>query len=174
MNAKLQYWYNQLEHDRIKLLAELSEVGKEKLDCQSDAKHWSINQILIHLLTAEQLTLRYLKNKSLGIDELTNAGPMESVKMLLLKISQRIPFMKYKAPKVVIANTPDIMPLSDLTTSWILSRLNLKKFLETVEDKNLRKLIYKHPVAGRFDVVQCLTFLREHFHHHLPQIKRQL
>lgn len=174
MNINLQYWFDQLEDDRIKLLNKLSKLPVEKLDNKPDSGHWSINQILIHLLTSEQLTLTYLKKKSLGIDQLANAGPIESVKMTLLKISQRLPMIKYKAPNVLVENTPNVVPLPELMDRWNLSRLDLKNFLEAIEDKNLHKLIYKHPIAGRFDVVQCLTFLREHLRHHLPQIKRLL
>lgn len=174
MNIKLEYWFDQLEDDRIKLLNKLSKLPVEKLDNKSDSRHWSINQILVHLLTSEQLTLTYLKKKSLGIDQLANARPIESVKMTLLKISQRLPMIKFKAPNVLVENTPNVVPLPELIDRWNLSRLDLKNFLETIEDKNLHKLIYKHPIAGRFDVVQCLTFLREHLRHHLPQINRLL
>jgi hypothetical protein len=174
LNIKLQYRFDELEHDRIKLLDKLSKLPEEKLERKSSPEHWSINQILIHLLTAEQLTLTYLRKKSLGIDQLANAGPIESLKMTLLKISQRLPLLKYKAPNVVVQNTPDVVPLPELMDRWNLSRADLGNFLETIEDKNIHKLIYRHPIAGRFDVVQCLAFLREHVHHHLPQIKRLL
>ena len=94
--------------------------------------------------------------------------------MEILKWSQRLPFLKYNAPKHVVANTPEALPLEELERRWNTERLELSAFLGTVKDKDLRKLIYKHPVAGRFDVVQCLVFMREHYHHHLPQIKRLL
>jgi hypothetical protein len=174
VNKKLQYRFDQLECDRSKLLDKLSKLPGEKLMYKSDSGHWSIDQILIHLLTSEQLTLTYLKKKSLGAEQLGNSGPIEALKLTLLAISQRLPLIKYKAPKVVVQNTPDVVTLSELIDRWNLSRRDLKNFLETVQDRNLHKLIFKHPVAGRFDVVQCLTFMREHFHHHLPQINRLL
>jgi len=174
MNSKLQFPFDELERDRKTLFQKLSNISSEKLNSNPIAEKWSINQILIHLLTSEQLTLTYLKKKSLGIDQLANSGPIESVKMALLKISQRLPLIKYKAPKVLVENTPSPIPLPELIARWNLSRQELKNFLETIHDRNLHKLIYKHPIAGRFDVVQSLTFLREHFHHHLPQIERLL
>lgn len=173
MNTTLQNQIEKLELDRIKLLDTLRKAPEEKFDVKADAAHWSINQILIHLLTSEQLTLNYLKKKSLGIDQLGESGPIESLEMIVLKISQRIP-LKYKAPKVLAENTPNSIPFQDLVEQWNSSRKELRNFLDSIEEKHLHKLIYKHPVAGRFDVVQCLTFLREHFHHHLPQIKRLL
>ncbi|HEY5919711.1 MAG TPA: hypothetical protein VIU13_19965, partial [Chryseolinea sp.] len=64
--------------------------------------------------------------------------------------------------------------LEELERRWTLIRMELRQFLDTIEATNMRKLIYKHPVAGRFNVIQCLMFMREHYHHHLPQIKRLL
>lgn len=126
----------------------------------------------MHMLTSEQLTLDYLKKKSQGMEELADSGPVESLKMSLLRISQRLTFLKYKAPKALVANTPEAIALHDLKILWAQSRISLGKFLENIQDKDLHKLVYKHPVAGRFDIVQCLIFLNEHFLHHRPQIKR--
>jgi hypothetical protein len=113
-----------------------------------------------------------MKKKSLGIDRLNNAGLWELFKLRGLQLSQRLPLLKYRAPRHLVENTPDTLPLEELTVQWNFSRNELKHFLDALQEKDIHKLIYKHPVAGRFDVVQCLIFMREHFHHHLPQIKR--
>ena len=97
-------------------------------------------------------------------------GELEII--FLLKISQRVP-LKYKAPKAVVQHTPEPLSLSELKEQWNSLRNDLRDFLEKIEDKNIRKKIYRHPV-GRFNVVQAVTFFREHFQHHLPQIKRLL
>ncbi|MDH4090605.1 MAG: DinB family protein [Cyclobacteriaceae bacterium] len=173
MNTKLQYRFDQLEEDRIRLLDALSKYPETRFDYKSEPTRWSINQILIHLLTSEQLTLAYLKKKSLGINQLRNSGPIESVKITLLTIFQRMPF-KFKAPTLVAQHTPNPVPLRDLAERWSLSRIELKQFLESIHANNVHKLIFKHPVAGRFDAVQCLIFMREHFRHHVPQINRLL
>ncbi|MBA4055356.1 MAG: hypothetical protein C0490_11640 [Marivirga sp.] len=172
VNVKLLLLYGHLEHERNELLNRLAILPPERLNHKTAATKWSISQILMHLMTSEQLTLGYLKKKSLGLDQLANSGAIESLKMVILQISQRLPLLKYKAPKYLVTNTPDAIALQDLKTRWESSRTELKIFLENIQDKDLHKLIYKHPVAGRFDVVQCLTFLNEHFLHHLPQIKR--
>ena len=174
MNSILENHFTQLEEDRISLLASLAVVPEKTLSLSPAKGKWSINQILTHLLTSEQLTLAYLKKKSLGVDSLKNSGAWELLRMEILKWSQRLPFLKYNAPKHVVANTPEALPLGELERRWNSIRLELQAFLGTVKDKDLRKLIYKHPVAGRFDIVQCLIFMREHCRHHLPQIKRLL
>lgn len=172
MNIKLQLLYEQLERERNDLLNRLASLLPERLEHKASLTKWSVNEILIHLVTSEQLTLAYLKKKSLGWDQLANSGIRESLMMLALQTSQRLPLLKYKAPKGVISNTPDAIALPDLKLRWDISRTELKKFLESIQDKNLYKLVYKHPVAGRFDIFQCIKFMNEHFLHHLPQIKR--
>lgn len=151
----------------------LSKVSKDTLCLKPATNKWSVNEILTHLLTSEQLTLAYLRKKSLGVSGLKNSGLSERVRWIILKVSQRVP-LRYTAPKHVVANTPKALPLEDLNARWTETRRELGEFLNTVADENIKKLIYKHPVAGRFDVVQCLMFMREHCNHHLPQIKRLL
>jgi DinB superfamily len=174
MNIKLQLLYEKLERERNDLLNRLATLPPERLEHKAAPTQWSVNEILIHLLTSEQLTLAYLKKKSLGLDQLANSGVTESLMMLILQLSQRLPLLKYKAPKDLVAKTPEVIALNDLKIRWDSSRIELKNFLETIHDKNLYKLVYKHPVAGRFDIIQCLKFMSEHFLHHLPQIKRLL
>lgn len=93
--------------------------------------------------------------------------------MGILKLSQRFPF-KFKAPAYLVEHTPTSEPLTDLAQRWNAEREKLRKFLEEITDENLYKLVYKHPVAGRLNVLQALDFMIEHFHHHLPQINRLL
>ena len=172
LNTKLQRHFDQLEADRKELLDQLTGVPVEKYHARPDARKWSISQILTHIFVSERLSLAYMKKKSLGIETLENSGPIEAIKLYMLKISQRIP-LKYRAPKAVVQNTPEPLALSELKEQWNSLRNDLRDFLETIEDKNIHKKIYRHPV-GRFNVVQAVIFFREHFRHHLPQINRLL
>ncbi|MFZ6014156.1 MAG: DinB family protein [Bacteroidota bacterium] len=172
MNPELQSLFSRLEHERQKLMAEVSRVSAERYAMNTRGK-WSIGQILTHMLTVERLSLTYMKKKALGIDQLKNSGWLEWLKLAFLKVSQRLP-IKYSAPKVVVQHTPETLSPNDLEAQWSAFRQELKAFLESIEEKNLRKKIYKHATVGRFDVFQALAFLREHYHHHLPQIKRLL
>jgi len=154
-------------------MAELSNASGDTLSLKPSKDKWSVNEILTHLVTSEQLTIRYQKKKSLGVEQLRNSGLAEKIRYAVLEISQRLP-LKFKAPKHLVSNTPEALAFPQLLTSWNATRQALKEFLNSITDRNVNKLIYKHPVAGRFDVSQCLMFMREHYHHHLPQIKRLL
>jgi hypothetical protein len=61
-----------------------------------------------------------------------------------------------------------------LIEQWDASRGELKIVLEGIDDKYVRRVIYKHPIAGRLDAAQAAAFFYEHIYHHWPQIKRLL
>lgn len=173
MNTSVESVFQELEQQREALLSLVKNLPEEKYNTSAFPGKWSISQILTHVLTSEKLSLGYIKKKAQGIDAVKNSGLVETLRLWLLIISQRIP-LKYKAPKVMVENTPPAMPLPKLVEEWSIVRSELKQFLENMEDKHIRKVIYKHPVAGRLDVRQTMIFFREHIIHHTPQIKRQL
>lgn len=174
MNAVFQSIYNELERQRSTILDQVKNLPSERFNQVPAPGKWSVSQILTHIFIAEQLSMAYMKKKALGIDQLKNSGLSESIRLEVLKISQRIPAIRYKAPQAVVANTPPAYTLDELITRWTAQRGALRTFLDGIEDRNVKKLIYKHPVAGRFDARQALVFFREHIIHHWPQIKRLL
>lgn len=171
MHEKLQRIYGIAEQER-KSLFNLVKSNQYAVQKQENNK-WSINQILAHLIISEELSLAYMKKKSLGIDHAGDTGFWENIKIQLLIISQRLP-LKYKAPRVLGEDAPPHLTIEDVETKWDRSRQDLASFLESFQDNTLYKKIYKHPVAGRLNILQAITFFREHVSHHIPQIKRQL
>jgi hypothetical protein len=173
MNATLEGRFRRLEEDRLQLVQTLMRQPASVLDHRNRPEKWSIGEILMHLLTAERMTIEYMRKKSLGIQQLRNSGLLESVKTGLLILSQRLP-LRYRAPEGVRKQTPDVIPLAALSREWQVARQRLKEVLDNIDDHNLHKLIYRHPVVGLLDANQCLIFMRAHFLHHLPQITRLL
>jgi hypothetical protein len=171
LNIRLKRQFELLEKDTQDLLNKMNTLPDVKWNSSSDIGRWSIGQIFTHLLATEIISLNYMKKKSLGIENLENSGWIESIKILLLKVSQRLP-LKYKAPAHITSNTPHALPLNELNEQWQIAREDLKKFLEEIDERNIKKKIYKHPVVGYLDVVQAIIFTRAHFRHHLPQIKK--
>jgi hypothetical protein len=174
LNPYFQKIYDELEQQRIRLMLLVKDLPEEKFNHSPAPNKWSVAQILTHILTSEQLSLGYMRKKAQGIDQLSDSGLGEKFRFVVLKISQRIPPLKFKAPGVVLQHTPPAYPLPELDKQWAALRNELKMFLESIETKNVRKVIYKHPVADRFDAAQALGFFREHIIHHWPQIKRLL
>lgn len=110
----------------------------------------------------------------LGIHEAPNTGLIEELKMIMLIISQRLPFLKFKAPKVVAENTHVYQTAEQLKEAWDKGRSELKDVLARFQDDQLKRRVYKHPIAGMLNIQQALQFFWEHIHHHTPQVKNLL
>lgn len=172
MNTKLQQIFDSLETQRNQLFSSLNSLAVEKLN-QQPTNGWSINQVIAHLITAERLSIMYLHKKIQAINEVENTGLVEELKMIVLILSQRLPF-KFKAPKVVVENTKPSTSLHELVKEWAAVRNELKAMLERFGDDQLKRKIYKHVIAGKLNIQQTLLFFREHIIHHQQQIKRLL
>lgn len=170
MNSKLQRQFNRLESTREKIIQLLAPVDEGSFHRSENGK-WSIAEILMHVITSERLALLYMRKKSLGVDALKNSGIIQPVKVLLLQMSQRLP-LKYKVPPPIKEKTPVAPSKVELIKMWEEERAKLKQFLAGIEEKNVNKMIFKHPIAGMLNAAQGVIFLREHLLHHKPQIVR--
>jgi uncharacterized damage-inducible protein DinB len=167
-----QKTYNTLERQREKLFGMIRNLPEDVYTNSSTGK-WSIAQIVTHLLTSERLSVGYMKKKSLGIEKLEDSGLKQAIVSGILKISQRMPF-RYKAPGVIVENTPEALSAEEVIRRWDKSRSDLRQFLQDMDDTHSRRLIFKHPVGGMLNAQQAMKFMYEHINHHLPQIKRLL
>jgi len=172
MNSTLQHLFNSIETQRQELIRSLVNLSSEKLNTQPEGK-WSINQIIAHLITAEQLSVHYLNKKILGAEEAEDTGMKEELKMLLLIASQRLP-LKFTAPKKVVEHTPKEEDLTKLISAWDTARSDFKKVLENVEGRHLKRKVYRHVHVGMLNIQHAVKFFGEHVGHHTPQIKRLL
>ncbi|MGC4022514.1 MAG: DinB family protein [Cyclobacteriaceae bacterium] len=172
MNSSLQKLFEKLENQRQSLLALVSGLPPEKLNAHPENK-WSINQIIAHLITAERMSVQYLRKKMLGVEQAKDSGIWEELKMVLLVLSQRLP-IKYKAPKKVVELTVSKADLSQLIEEWNEVRSEMRNILEQIDHKHIKRKIFKHIRAGMLNIQHALKFSREHIIHHTPQIKRLL
>lgn len=172
MNTKLQQIFDSLETQRSQLFISLNSLAVEKLN-QQPTNGWSINQVIAHLIAAERLSVLYLRKKIQAINEVENTGLIEELKMIVIILSQRLPF-KFKAPKTVVENTKSSTSIHQLEQEWNAVRNELKIVLEKFNDDQIKRKIYKHVVAGKLNIQQTLLFFREHIIHHQQQIKRLL
>jgi Uncharacterized protein conserved in bacteria len=174
LNVELQKSFNQLELHRSEIIRLISPLSEESFHKKPGDQKWSINQILSHIVSAERLAISYMNKKRLGIDSLENTGVKQDLIMVTLIVSQRIPFLKFKAPKTVVDNTVLYDNKEALVKSWQQVRADLKELLEKFKDDEVKRKSFKHPIAGMLNVNQGVRFMREHIIHHTPQIKRLL
>jgi len=164
----LLYLFDSLETQRKELLDRVKPLTSEQLNAHTEGK-WSIAQILSHLIASEQLSVNYLNKKMQGIKEAPATGFKETLTMMLLVISQRLP-LKFKAPKVLAENTHIYETSEQLTEAWEKVRIDLKQTLTYFEDDQLKRKIFRHPIVGMLNIKQTLRFFREHIRHHTLQI----
>ncbi len=172
MNVELRKQFNKLEKLTAELIGAIENTTTAQLH-QSPPGKWSLSQVFAHLITAEQLSVQYLKKKIQVIEEQPNTGLAEALKMWVLILSQRLP-LKFKAPKVVVDHTAAYDDATEIINAWSKTRMELKELLDRISDHQLKRKIYKHPVVGKLNMAQTVRFFREHIIHHTPQIKRLL
>lgn len=173
MNSRLQSLFDSLEKKKHEVLAAIQHVSDEDFSKRSDPDKWSISEILAHLQTSESLSTQYIIKKSQGLAEAENTTLKHDVLMVLVKISQRLPF-KFRAPNVVTTNTPAYATKKELITHWDKTRQQIKELLEKFSEDQIKKQIYRHPRIGLINIQHGLIFFREHIIHHYPQVKRQI
>jgi uncharacterized damage-inducible protein DinB len=171
MHSQLQSVFDSAEEEKNRLIAHVSVLSFEEYFRIPAPDKWSIAQIMTHLMVAEQLSLGYMKKKSLGIEQVKDSGAFTEARFRFYNVVLGLP-VKLKAPKAILDNTPEPLPLSDLEVNWKRTRNKLKAFLSTIEDKHVHRLIFKHAFAGRLSAIHALRFFIEHIHHHRPQIDK--
>ncbi len=172
MISTLQNLFDKIENQKHEVFELISGLTPEQLNGNPSSGKWSIAQIMSHLISAEQLSVSYIQKKIQGVEKADNSGIVEELKMILLKASQRIEGLKFKAPKHVVDNTMVYSELAELTRQWMKTRADFRELLEQVHDQHLRKKIYKHAVVGYLNIQHAVMFFHEHVTHHLPQIRK--
>lgn len=167
MNSSLQKQFDALEKQRLQLLREVSNCPIELLNKNPLSNKWSINQIIQHLILAEELSQKSIKAKLLA-GNFETAGMMTHVRTFLLKVFLRSK-VKFKAP-VAVSKLPENLEFTELHQRWEESRKQLYKLLEYIPPSLLNKYIFKHPVAGKMNIQGGLAFMQEHVRRHAQQI----
>ncbi|PRY12295.1 DinB family protein [Pontibacter ummariensis] len=171
MNPKLEEKYLRLEKCRNMLLDELEGLDDALLNSPPAEGKWSINQTMAHLVLVERRMLDYVQYKLKQQEAFPEASFSQGLKSLLLKLALQSG-KKFKAPDVV-ATVPDNIALATLRQEWDEVRFRLEDLLTELPVHLLNKCLFKHPVAGPLTMFQTLTFVQDHFNHHLRQIQQQ-
>lgn len=170
MEKKLLRQFDALEKQRQQLLQRISSLNDEQLNKIPAADKWSINQIIFHVILAEELSYKSIKAKVISSKDFQKASAMSFVRSALLKLFLRSS-KKFKAP-LIVSEPPLKSNLSDLIIKWEEVRLLMKELLESLPPHLLNKYIYKHPAAGKMNIYGGLDFMYEHTRRHETQISR--
>ena len=159
---------DKLEESRKILLTELNALDEKILKRKPAPGKWSVNQIIYHLNLAESGSIRYVKKKMLGGHDLKNTGIMAATRSFFLKWLLQSGY-KWKAPKV-LGDVPEEVNYSDVIQNWNETRHELYLLIDTLPEELIGKEVYRHPRAGRLNMLHMVEFFQDHFDHHLLQI----
>lgn len=164
--------------DRLdKLDSELEEVIQKMKDSSKSLHNkpkekWSPVQVLNHLCTSEQGTVNYLKKKVQSKD-VPSSGIRCFFASRLLSRALKNRKKKYRAPKV-LGEMPDKPDFEKVQDEYLKVRKELRSVLDRFDKKKARKAYFKHPIAGKLNIYQTLSFLENHFERHKEQIYERL
>lgn len=174
MHPSCQLLFDQIESRKEEILHSFRSMSAEQFNRRPQETKWSAAEVLSHLVTAERLSVAYMHKKAQGIATLDRTGLWEEVVMGILIVSQRMPGLKFKAPKRVVENTTVLMTLPEIEKAWKAVREDLRKLMETLPKEDWSRKVYRHPAAGYLNLKHALIFFREHLIHHAPQLRALL
>ena len=168
MNTDSKIIYRQIEQQRNKLINELKLLNKECLYERLKEGGWNILEVMGHLLQTEKLALSYVKKKMNVVQKIKYSGIKAFLNKLLLLTVLFMPF-RYKAPNNSMPE--DHKTLEELENEWAGVRKELLGLLDETGNES-QKLLYRHPFAGRMNLIQMMQFFKAHIRHHIKQIYR--
>lgn len=168
--ATLLKLFDDLERDRLALYAQLETLTETVLTAEPAPQKWNVAQVITHLAIAEEGALAYLRKKrDLGAHKPVSFS--SRWRMAALRAALNLP-LKYKAP-VIVATVP-VTTYSEAMTRWTSVRNAMRSTYGSIPDNELGHDLFKHPMAGKFDLIQSVKFMHDHMRHHEKQIERIL
>lgn len=162
--------FSLLERQRNEILEGMASADPALLTKQPAPGAWSVAQVVLHLAIADEGMLAYM-TKKIEVGGHAPVGATAPFRLALLNVALALP-VKYKAPRVV-ATVPECT-MAEAKQRWDAIRERMHRTFETIPEKLIGHGLFKHPSAGKFDLVQGLRFIGMHVHHHRAQIDRTL
>lgn len=133
---------------------------------------WSIAEVAHHLLHVEREVVKAASKP--GVER---HGRRRTAKewlgylafLTVFHLHGRIKVPGKVAGRVTPAADPD---MEQLWREWSEVHGNLASHLETIRDEDLGQMAFKHPIMGPTSVKGVLPFFRQHFDHHMRQVRR--
>ena len=128
--------------------------------------------MLHHVVTAEALTLGYVRKKMQAGAALETAGPASRLR--LLAVQSRSPSRSGSRRRPRRATSRARASSRALRARWDEVRRGLTSWSGRFPPELEDRLVFRHPYAGRMTLAHALGTLEAHLDHHLPQVERAL
>jgi DinB superfamily len=172
MKEKYQALYKKQEYLRVQLIADLQPYSEEILHTRLTPDSWSVSDIIAHMIAGDEYVFSYISKKVKEKGYAAPSGALAKAKHVILKIAFFFPF-KFKAPKATIPST-EYATLPELTAKWEKTAIGTNLLLNSLDESEFHKDIWKHPRVGKINFVQMADFALDHSNRHVTQIKKLL
>ena len=154
---------------KVKMVA--GECSAEQLNWQPESDRWSIIQVLEHLYQSESVALRFISAFDFERSDF-KLGMGAFLRARLTMLALRLP-LRFRKPVSLPGPSPSgTMESGILFREWDAVLAAFNAFLESFPKDRINRFVFKHPLAGRFNLPQALGFLNAHLKHHFFQIDR--
>lgn len=170
MHSSLQLQWNRLEIRRKEYEKFVEKWAQQQLVFKPSAESWSLQQVLAHVVSVEQLSIRSLSRWK-NSEKARRKTIGTSLRSFLLRVMLKSP-LKFKAPPVPGLLPDEEQSIPALLKEWETSRIQLKQFLDLFPEEKLDFEIYRHPRSGWLTLLQALKFMEDHLRHHQQQLER--
>ena len=172
MHTQLEKEFKQLETERKNLFSDLQQHSDELLNKKPNPEAWSVAEVIAHLMTAEEMSLKYLQKKMQDTSKEKQEGFKNKYRWLLVQIVFTFN-IKFKAPEIV---EPKIgfVTLKDLESNWAKNRSEIIAMVDKLSNEEVNKTLWKHAVAGKMNLHHMVQFFGIHYRRHTKQIDRTL
>lgn len=166
---KLLEEFRKMESERESMMSELSAYSEEVLTKKPDSESWSVAEVAMHLVVAESGALAYMRKKlEYGGHSRSTFGAAFKQKLLNFAVSLPV---KFKAPKVASIKEGENVSFAEASEKWKSVRQELLKEYEPMDDELVSHELFKHPAAGKMNVLQSVEFMRKHMNRHIKQMR---
>ncbi|HEY8234901.1 MAG TPA: DinB family protein [Vicinamibacteria bacterium] len=172
MHGELSLRLVRLERSRVRALALIEGKDGVQLNRPPAPGKWSALQVLHHVVTAEALTLAYIRKKQQAGAALPAASVASRLRLLLVEVALASP-LRVRAPAVT-ADVPQQLDADGLRARWDDVRRELAALVEAFPNEFIDRLVFRHPYAGRMTLAHALGTLEAHLEHHVRQVERAL
>ncbi len=160
---------DRLEEQKSELLTLVRGWPEARLQFHPAPGQWSALQVFDHIERTERVILDAAKA---GVVRPHSLGARDRLGYLFLeKVFQTE--RKVKVPSSAKIVLPGAEPgMDNVLARWQETRNDLRVFYDALTPEQLRRGIFRHPVAGWMDMTRILGFFSVHITHHVFQIQR--
>ena len=169
MHPSLGRAFEQLERQKIGLLADIAGLSDEQLRFKPDEAAWSTLCVMDHLVRVEDSFIATAKRHT------RSARPVslrERFGAVMVNAVMRSP-MRVKVPATAASVLPqDGADFATLTARWQAVQERMAALLASLKEEQLGSGVFHHPVAGWMTARGGVAFLSAHLRHHEYQLQR--